>query len=101
MSSLLIRGMPADLHERLRSRAGRNHRSMAREAISLLEEVLGNETMVREAPSSYSDGPGSERGPADIEEERSFMRAVVAGLADIEAGRETSLAGARQRLGVD
>lgn len=35
------------------------------------------------------------------EEERAFMRAVVAGLADIEAGREVSLAEARSRLGLE
>ena len=33
------------------------------------------------------------------EEERDFMRAVVAGLADLEAGREVSLDDARVRLG--
>lgn len=34
------------------------------------------------------------------EEERAFMRAVVAGLADVEAGRTLSLADAKVRLGV-
>jgi prevent-host-death family protein len=34
------------------------------------------------------------------EEERDFMRAVVAGLADLEAGREVSLNEARARLGL-
>lgn len=34
------------------------------------------------------------------EEERAFMRAVVAGLADLEAGRELSLAEAKARLGL-
>ena len=34
------------------------------------------------------------------EEERAFMRAVVAGLADLEAGREVSLDEARVRLGL-
>ncbi len=34
------------------------------------------------------------------EEERLFMRAVVAGLADLEAGRELSLAQAKAQLGV-
>jgi prevent-host-death family protein len=34
------------------------------------------------------------------EEERSFMRAVVAGLADLEAGREISLKDAKARLGL-
>jgi prevent-host-death family protein len=34
------------------------------------------------------------------EEERTFMRAIVAGLADLEAGREFSLADAKARLGL-
>lgn len=34
------------------------------------------------------------------EEERAFMRAVVTGLADLEAGREVSLADAKARLGL-
>ncbi|QKT02709.1 type II toxin-antitoxin system Phd/YefM family antitoxin [Ectothiorhodospiraceae bacterium 2226] len=34
------------------------------------------------------------------EEERAFMRAVVAGLADLEAGREVSLNEAMARLGL-
>ena len=34
------------------------------------------------------------------EEERAFMRAVVVGLADIETGRELSLADAKARLGL-
>jgi len=34
------------------------------------------------------------------EEERAFMRAVLVGLADIEAGREMSLADAEARLGL-
>lgn len=34
------------------------------------------------------------------EEERAFMRAVVAGLADLEDGREVSLDEARARLGL-
>jgi len=34
-------------------------------------------------------------------EERSFMRDVVAGLMDLEAGRELDLAEVKQRLGLD
>jgi len=34
------------------------------------------------------------------EEERAFMRAVVAGLADLDAGREVSFDEARVRLGL-
>ena len=40
---------------------------------------------------------------ADFErdaDERDFMRAVVAGLADLDAGREISLAEAKSRLGL-
>ena len=37
---------------------------------------------------------------ATAEEERAFMRAIVAGLADLEAGRELSLAKAKARLRV-
>ena len=33
-------------------------------------------------------------------EERAFMRAVVAGLADLDTGREVSLADAKARFGV-
>lgn len=36
----------------------------------------------------------------EAEEERAFMRAVVTGLADLEAGREVSLADAKARLGL-
>ena len=35
------------------------------------------------------------------EAERAFMRAVVEGLADLEAGRELSLAEVKARLGLD
>ena len=35
------------------------------------------------------------------EEERAFMRAVVEGLADLEAGRDISLLEAKARLGLE
>jgi len=35
------------------------------------------------------------------EEEREFMRAVLAGLGDLEAGRELTLAQAKVRLGLE
>jgi hypothetical protein len=37
---------------------------------------------------------------AEDQDENAFMRAVVQGLADIEAGRSVSLAEAKQRLGL-
>jgi prevent-host-death family protein len=36
----------------------------------------------------------------NTEEERAFMRAVIAGLADIEKGHEVTLAEAKKRLGI-
>ena len=36
----------------------------------------------------------------EAQEERAFMRAVLEGLADIEAGREVSLADVKARLGL-
>ena len=35
------------------------------------------------------------------EEDRAFMRAVVAGLSDLESGREFSLEDAKSRLGLE
>lgn len=39
-------------------------------------------------------------GRSEQSEEKAFMRAVVQGLADIEAGRSVSLAEAKTRLGL-
>ena len=36
----------------------------------------------------------------EAEEEKAFMRAVVTGLGDLEAGRDVSLAEAKKRLGL-
>ncbi|OFW57088.1 MAG: hypothetical protein A2133_06215 [Actinobacteria bacterium RBG_16_64_13] len=41
MPSILLKDIPADLHRRLREAAARDHRSMSKEVISLLEEALG------------------------------------------------------------
>ncbi len=40
MSGLLIRNFPESLHERLKTRALANRRSITMEAISILEQVL-------------------------------------------------------------
>ena len=37
---LLLEDFPDDLHRRLNERAARNHRSMAREALAILQAVL-------------------------------------------------------------
>lgn len=41
MPTLYIRDVPEELYERLRELAHRHHRSVTKEAIVILEEVLG------------------------------------------------------------
>ncbi len=41
MPALLIRGLPPVLHEKLKEEARRHHRSMAGEALAVLEQSLG------------------------------------------------------------
>ena len=40
MSTLVVKNLPDELHERLRERALRNHRSVTKEAIVLLEQGM-------------------------------------------------------------
>lgn len=40
MPSLILRNLPEEVHKRLRDRARRNHRSMTKEAVSILEHEL-------------------------------------------------------------
>jgi plasmid stability protein len=40
MASILIKDIPADLHERLREAAARDHRSLNKEVVALLEAAL-------------------------------------------------------------
>ena len=54
--------------------------------------------------TSRDRGVAVAQSPEDFEmaeEERAFMRAVVEGLSDLEAGREFSLHEARARLGLE
>jgi plasmid stability protein len=44
MAALLIKNLPPGIHSKLRSRAERNHRSMNREVISILESTLQTQT---------------------------------------------------------
>lgn len=48
MSTLVVKNLPEELHERLRQRAQRNHRSVTKEAIVLLEQGMAAAT-VRQA----------------------------------------------------
>lgn len=40
MPSLILRDLPDEVHKRLRERAQRHHRSMTKEAVSILEREL-------------------------------------------------------------
>jgi plasmid stability protein len=40
MTGLLIKDLPPDLHQKLRDSATRHHRSLGKEALALLEEML-------------------------------------------------------------
>lgn len=40
MSALLIKDFPPELHRKLKEEAARNHRSMTRQALALLEQAL-------------------------------------------------------------
>ena len=54
--------------------------------------------------TSHGRGVAVVQGLSEFEaaqEEREFMRAVVAGLADLEAGRERSLDEVKRRLGLE
>lgn len=44
MSGLLIKDLPPQLHEKLKVEAQRNHRSMAKHVIAILEQNLGRAT---------------------------------------------------------
>jgi plasmid stability protein len=54
MSALVIKNLPEGLHSRLKARAKRNHRSLTREAIAVLEAGV-NETAA--SPSSSGEYP--------------------------------------------
>lgn len=41
MASLLIKNVPEDLHKKLRERAAREHRSLNKEVIVIIEQALG------------------------------------------------------------
>ena len=43
MATLTLKNLPDDLHRRLKARAERNHRSLNREAIRLLEQAVASE----------------------------------------------------------
>ena len=53
MPGLVIRNLPPELHRKLEERARRHHRSMAEEAVAILEQALEGGEGVKEAPPPY------------------------------------------------
>jgi plasmid stability protein len=41
VATIVIRHLPDELHERLKAQAKRNHRSLTKEAVALIERHLG------------------------------------------------------------
>ena len=50
MGTIIIRDLPDDLHERLKAQAKRNHRSLTKEAIALIERHLAQPRPIPELP---------------------------------------------------
>ena len=50
MATIIIRDLPDDLHERLKAQAKRNHRSLTKEAVALIERHLDLSRRAPELP---------------------------------------------------
>lgn len=50
MSTLVVKNLPEHLHERLRQQALRNHRSVTKEVVSLIEAGVAGEGLARTLP---------------------------------------------------
>jgi len=62
MPSLILRDLPEEVHKRLRDRAQRHHRSMTKEAVSILERELVAAGPVRLPPVVSA----AQQIPADV-----------------------------------
>jgi len=57
MPDVLIKNLPETLHRKLKEEAARNHRSMARHALALIEEGLDYSTELRFPEPVKTDKP--------------------------------------------
>lgn len=53
MAGLLIKNLPPELHQKLKESAARHHRSLNKEALTLLEEALAKPRRARELPRPH------------------------------------------------
>ncbi|MDN5864432.1 MAG: hypothetical protein L0I62_04360 [Gammaproteobacteria bacterium] len=64
MSTLVIKNMPEPLHHKLREQAARNHRSVTKEAITIIESGVAAKRPKRDLPPPLK----LKGGPLTIEE---------------------------------
>jgi plasmid stability protein len=59
VATVIIRNLPDDLHERLKAQAKRNHRSLTKEAVALIERHVGHSRPAEALPPPVrlKDGP--------------------------------------------
>jgi len=53
MVGLVIKNLPPELHQKLKERARRHHRSMMKEALTILEQALEGQMNLKEVPPPY------------------------------------------------
>ena len=56
MVGLVIKNLPSELHQKLKERARRHHRSMTKEVVAILEQALERQMHVKEVPPPYQGG---------------------------------------------
>lgn len=67
MSTLVIKNLPEDLHRRLKEQAERNHRSMNKEVVRLIEASIDGAPRFVDLPPPLKLQSGSRPGIDDIE----------------------------------
>lgn len=83
---------------------------LSADTVPLVDLQLNPSRVVKRATDEHRPVPVTSRGPGvavlqslidyETEKDRAFMRAVVAGLADLESGRQVTLATAKAQLGI-
>lgn len=53
MSTLVIKNLPENLHEKLRAQAARNHRSVTKEVVTLIESAVASKRPTVDSPQSF------------------------------------------------
>ncbi|ROO23734.1 FitA-like ribbon-helix-helix domain-containing protein [Salinisphaera orenii] len=67
MSTLIVKNLPDDLHERLRQLAKRNHRSVTKQVIHIIESSLSGQSEPINRPSSITVQGGRPMSRKELE----------------------------------